>query len=64
MPWRRERLSTPVFWPGECHGLYSPPVAESRTQLSNFHFHFHDKHIYASIINRMAKIKGPENAKY
>ena len=23
-PWRRERLSTPVFWPGECHGLYSP----------------------------------------
>ena len=23
-PWRRERLSTPVFWPGEFHGLYSP----------------------------------------
>ena len=23
-PWRRERLPTPVFWPGECHGLYSP----------------------------------------
>ena len=22
--WRRERLSTPVFWPGEFHGLYSP----------------------------------------
>ena len=22
-PWRRERLSTPVFWPGEFHGLYS-----------------------------------------
>ena len=22
--WRRERLPTPVFWPGECHGLYSP----------------------------------------
>ena len=20
-PWRRERLSTPVFWPGEFHGL-------------------------------------------
>ena len=20
--WRRERLSTPVFWPGEFHGLY------------------------------------------
>ena len=24
MPWRRERLPTPVFWPGEFHGLYSP----------------------------------------
>ena len=23
-PQRRERLLTPVFWPGECHGLYSP----------------------------------------
>ena len=24
IPWRRERLPTPVFWPGELHGLYSP----------------------------------------
>ena len=24
IPWRRERLHTPVFWPGEFHGLYSP----------------------------------------
>ena len=24
IPWRRERLRTPVFWPGEFHGLYSP----------------------------------------
>ena len=23
-PWRRERLPTPVFWPGEFHGFYSP----------------------------------------
>jgi len=22
--WRRERLPTPVFWPGEFHRLYSP----------------------------------------
>ena len=22
--WRRERLCTSVFWPGEFHGLYSP----------------------------------------
>ena len=24
IPWRRERLLTPVFWPGEFHGLHSP----------------------------------------
>ena len=23
IPWRRERLPTPAFWPGEFHGLYS-----------------------------------------
>ena len=26
IPWRRKRLPTPVFWPGEFHGLYSPQV--------------------------------------
>ena len=24
IPWRRERLPTPVFWPGEFHGLSRP----------------------------------------
>ena len=24
IPWRGERLTTPVLWPGEFHGLYSP----------------------------------------
>ena len=24
IPWKRESLPTPVFWPGEFHGLYSP----------------------------------------
>ena len=24
IPWRREWLPIPVFWPGEFHGLYSP----------------------------------------
>ena len=32
IPWRRERLPTPVFWPGEFHGLYIVHgVAKSRT---------------------------------
>ena len=41
IPWRRERLTTPVFWlenpmdRGRFHG-----VAKSRTGLSDFHFHF------------------------
>ena len=41
VPWRRERLPTAVFWPGEFHGLYSPwGCKESdRTEwLSHFHF--------------------------
>ena len=38
--WRRERLPTPVFWPREFHGLYSPWVTKSQTLLSDFHFHF------------------------
>ena len=24
IPWRRKWLLTPVFWPGEFHGVYSP----------------------------------------
>ena len=24
IPWKRERLPIPVFWPGEFHGLHSP----------------------------------------
>ena len=24
IPWRGKRLPTPIFWPGEFHGLYSP----------------------------------------
>ena len=24
IPWRREQLHTPIFWPGEFHRLYSP----------------------------------------
>ena len=24
MPWRREKLPAPVFWPREFHGLYGP----------------------------------------
>ena len=39
IPWRRERVPTPVFWPGEFYGLYSPvqfsSVAQSCPTLCN-----------------------------
>ena len=41
IPWRRERLPTPVFWPGEFHGLYSPKgrkESDITEQLSLFTF--------------------------
>ena len=39
IPWRRDGLPTPVFWPGEFHGLVYG-VRKSQTLLSDFHFHF------------------------
>ena len=32
------RTPSPVFWPGEFHGLYSHRVAKTLTGLSEFHF--------------------------
>ena len=42
IPWKRERLLTPVFWPREFHGLYSPwgrkeSDMTERLLLSHFH---------------------------
>ena len=37
IPWRRERLTTPVFWPGEFHGLYGCKELDMTEQLS-LHF--------------------------
>ena len=38
IPWRRERLPTPVFWPGEFHALYCLWGRKSGTRLNDFHF--------------------------
>ena len=40
IPRQRERPPTPVFWPGEFHGLYRPWGCKSQTRLRDFHFHF------------------------
>ena len=55
IPWRRESLPTPVFWPGESHGLYSSwgrkesDLTErlSLTALNGFPFHLF-LHIFIS----------------
>ena len=38
IPWRRERLPAPVFWPRELHGLYSPwgPKESDTTERLSF----------------------------
>ena len=36
IPWRRERLPTPVFWSGEFHGLYSPWGCKESDMTKNY----------------------------
>ena len=40
IPWRREKLSTPVFWPGEFHGLYSPWGRKESDMTKQLSLHF------------------------
>ena len=40
IPWRRERLSTPVFWPREIRGLYSPWGCKESDTTEQFSLHF------------------------
>ena len=40
IPWRRERLPTPVFWPGELHGLYSPWGHKESDMTERLSLHF------------------------
>ena len=58
IPWRRERLHTPVFWPEEFHGLYSPwGCKESDTTeqislsfLSSFGLRIHQFYLQKNLI--------------
>ena len=40
IPWRRERLPTPVFWPREFHGLYSPWGCKESDTTEQLSLHF------------------------
>ena len=37
--WRRKWLPTPVFWPGEFHGVYSPWGRKEWDTVRDFHLH-------------------------
>ena len=47
IPWRRGRLPTPVFWPGEFHRLYSPwgRKESDMTEQLSLHFTSHSKNV-------------------
>ena len=40
IPWRRERLPPPVFWPGEFHGLNSPWGRKESNMTERLSLHF------------------------
>ena len=40
IPWRRERLPTSAFWPGEFHGLYSPWGRKESDTTERLSLHF------------------------
>ena len=42
IPWRRESLPTPVFWPREFHGLYSPWGCKESDMTAWLSLHFLD----------------------
>ena len=58
IPWRRERVPTPVLWPGEFHGLYSPWGHKESDMMSDFHFHF-NRHTW--YVNCVKNLKLPLN---
>ena len=41
--WRRERQLTPVFWPGEFHGLYSPWGHKESDATFTYHLSFRNR---------------------
>ena len=51
MPWRRERLPTLVFWPGEFHGLCSPWGHKELDMTEQLPLRFKGKIFYKININ-------------
>ena len=66
-PWVGKILSTPVFWPGECHGLYSPWGLKElvMTEQLSLSLSFRELRFYmlprATKNNKKLKNKKPQN---
>ena len=48
IPWRREQIPTPVFWPREFHGLYSPWSHKELDTTERLSLHFICCHVMNS----------------
>ena len=62
IPWRREWLPTPVFWPGEFRGLDSPwghKESDMTKRLSLYYLNFKDEKIEAQGVE-MLEFTAPE----
>ena len=59
--WRRERLPTPVFWPGEFHGQrslqgYSPWGCQESDMTEWLHFHFQRNSLVAQMVKSVPEM--------
>ena len=54
-PWKRERLPTPVFWPGESHGHCSPWGLKELDMTERLSLSLHSMVPLASLITQLVK---------
>ena len=56
IPWRRERLPIPVFWPSEFCELHSPRDHKELDTTEWFSLHSHNRTIWGAIKNYHARV--------
>ena len=59
--WKRERLTTPVFWPGEFHGLYSPWGHKELDRIEQFSLSPSLMYQFSSVANSCPTLCDPMN---
>ena len=64
IPWRRERLPTPVFWPGESHGLQSMESQRVGHDWVTFTFPLNNLQMSQNVVNPEKKKTKSKNTLY